>query len=569
MSKTFVSRRNKMVDSVKITNFKAIKNIELDLSRFNIFVGSNNSGKSSVLQAIQFAVGAAQTGRKFARDLEKEVISFSANPTAFAYLPLSDIEALVHDRNLTQTQGSSISFTEGEDVATIILKRGKNRNISTTLNNSQLLRKLMSASPYCVITPGISGISISEEFKTKAVVFKSATRGDSNFYLRNILLILFRKPESWEKFITKFHEFFPDYTLNVEFDEESDDTIEVSADLPNGVNLPIDALGTSALQILQIISYIYCFDPQMLILDEPDTHLHPNNQRKLISVLNDISSEEQIQILLSTHSRHMIDEAINFSTLFWMQGGELYKKISVDDDADYSQILLDLGAFDKSDFLKNDHIQWVICTEDARVEREEMLKSILKSSGFDLSTCIILPYKGCSKIENVILLFDFVRQYAPAVNMIVHRDRDYLDDEKIERFSKQLEDKRILFWHTPGTDVESIFVNADHIYSVYPELTQETIQRFIQESKDESAETSISKFVNYTANETGERDFRQINLDCEAKYTANPDRYFYGKKTLGILKAKIQRVLHKNPKIFVESPAIAQAKLQGFLEIDN
>ena len=75
-----------MVDSVKIANFKAIKNIELNLSRFNIFVGSNNSGKSSVLQAIQFAVGAAQTGRKFARDLEKDVISFSANPTAFASL---------------------------------------------------------------------------------------------------------------------------------------------------------------------------------------------------------------------------------------------------------------------------------------------------------------------------------------------------------------------------------------------------------------------------------------------------------------------------------------------------
>ena len=248
-----------MDDTVKITNFKAIKNIELDLCRFNIFVGANNSGKSSVLQAIQFAVGAAQTGRKFARDLEKEVISFSANPTAVAYLPLSDIEALVHDRNLTQTQGSSISFTEGEDVATIVFKRGKNRNISTTLNNSELLRKFMSASPYCVITPGISGISISEEFKTKAVVLKSATRGDSNFYLRNILLILFRKLESWEKFITKFHEFFPDYNLNVEFDEELDDTIEVSADLPNGVKLPIDALGTSALQILQIISYIYCF----------------------------------------------------------------------------------------------------------------------------------------------------------------------------------------------------------------------------------------------------------------------------------------------------------------------
>lgn len=37
-----------MVDSVKITNFKAIKNIELELSRFNIFVGSNTFCNSPV-----------------------------------------------------------------------------------------------------------------------------------------------------------------------------------------------------------------------------------------------------------------------------------------------------------------------------------------------------------------------------------------------------------------------------------------------------------------------------------------------------------------------------------------
>ena len=252
-----------MVDFVEISNFKAIRNIKLRLTRFNVFVGSNNSGKSSVLQAIQFAVGAAQTGRKYIKDPTKDVITFSANATAFSYLPLSDIEALVHNRNLTQTQGSTIEFLEGNDSAIIILKRGKNRNISTTLYNSQLLRKMMGVAPYCVITPGISGISISEEYKTKAVVFKSATRGDSNFYLRNILLILHRKADAWGKFVSKFHDFFPDYSIKIKFDEETDDTIEVSADLPNGVNLPIDALGTSALQILQIISYIYCFEPQI------------------------------------------------------------------------------------------------------------------------------------------------------------------------------------------------------------------------------------------------------------------------------------------------------------------
>ena len=476
------------------------------------------------------------------------------------------IEALVYNRNLTQTQGSEVIFTEGAHSTSITLKRGKNRNIATSMSNSQLLRKIMNPEPYCVITPGVSGISISEEFKTKAVVLKSATRGDSNFYLRNILLLLNWKEEAWQKFNNKFHMFFPDYTLNIRFDENSDETIEVFVHTSNGIQLPIDALGTSALQILQILSYIYCFEPQMLILDEPDTHLHPNNQRKLVYVLNDISTEQDMQILLSTHSRHMIDEGVNIATFFWMQNGELCKEISETETEDYVQMLLDLGALDKSDFMRNPNVRWVICTEDARVDREEMLKCILKSSGFDLSTCIILPYKGCSKIENAVLLNEFIQQYAPGSKMIVHRDRDYLPDEQINSLQSKMHDKGITLWCTPGTDVESIFVNADHIHSIYPELSMESIAQIINDAKMETRETSLGKFVNYIGNNKEERDYRRINLECEQKYNDSPDRYFYGKKTLGVTKSKIQAIIHRNPNLFIESASIKQSELQGLLD---
>ena len=554
-----------MIKTVEINNFKAIEKVSLNLNRFNIFVGSNNSGKSSVLQAIQFAVGTAQTARKFARDLTKDTISFSANASSFSYLPIKDIEALVHNRNLTQTQGSEIIFTEDESTTSIVLKRGKNRNIATTMTNSHLLTKLMGQEPYCVITPGVSGISISEEFKTKAVVYRSATRGDSNFYLRNILLLLKRKESSWNKFVEKLNRFFPDYKLTVQFDENSDETIDVFAVTAEGVQLPIDALGTSALQILQILSYIYCFDPQMLILDEPDTHLHPNNQRKLIYVLNEISIEQDMQVLLSTHSRHMIDEGATIATFFWMQGGSVYREIPDSDNEDHIQMLLDLGALDKSEFLKNSNVQWIICTEDARVDREEMLKCILKSSGFDLAKCIILPYKGCSKMENAELLNEFIHQYLPNSKMIIHRDRDYLSDEQIDKLRERLCSKGIILWSTPGTDIESIFVNADHLFSLYPEVGMEAIVQLITEAKEEAKATSLEKFVNYVGNSTEERNYRQINLECEKRYNDRPDRYLYGKKALGLTKGKLQILLHNHPKLFQETNAIKQDELQSIV----
>jgi len=117
-----------MINYVQIKSFKAIKDETFHLGRFNIFVGANNSGKSSVLQAIQFAVGAAQTGSRLARksSLDDTVIKFTANTTSFVYLPLKDIEALIHNRTLTQTQGSRIDFSSDDaGDTTIELKRGK------------------------------------------------------------------------------------------------------------------------------------------------------------------------------------------------------------------------------------------------------------------------------------------------------------------------------------------------------------------------------------------------------------------------------------------------------------
>lgn len=432
------------------------------------------------------------------------------------------------------------------------------------MSNSPLLVQIMSQQPYCVFTPGVSGISVREEFKTKAAVLKSATRGDSNFYLRNILLLLKRNEDSWEKFNEKFHIFFPEYMLHVDFNEDIDEDIEVYATLSNDVQLPIDALGTSALQILQILSYIYCFDPQMIILDEPDTHLHPNNQRKLIATLNEICQEQNLQILLSTHSRHMIDEGRGIASFFWMQHGKLCNEFPVENTADFVQVMLDLGALDKSDFLNNPQIKWIICTEDARVEKEKMLNCILEASGANLNKCVIIPYNGCGKIENVILFSSFVHGFLPEAKILVHRDRDYLSDNEIADLRSKMERNSICFWATPSTDIESIFINADHIHTLFPELQQETIEEIIALARNRTRENSIEKFVNYVANSSDCRNYRDINLRCEQEYDNNPERYSYGKKTLGLIKNDLQPLLHCVPNLYIATPAIKQSSLESY-----
>jgi DNA repair exonuclease SbcCD ATPase subunit len=46
------------IDKIKIENFKNYENLEVEFEKgINLFVGSNGSGKTSILEAINVAIG--------------------------------------------------------------------------------------------------------------------------------------------------------------------------------------------------------------------------------------------------------------------------------------------------------------------------------------------------------------------------------------------------------------------------------------------------------------------------------------------------------------------------------
>ncbi|MEM6800796.1 MAG: AAA family ATPase [Bacteroidota bacterium] len=51
-----------MIRKVSIKNFKSVQSLDIELGRFNVFIGANGSGKSNILEAIAF--GSAAAGRK-------------------------------------------------------------------------------------------------------------------------------------------------------------------------------------------------------------------------------------------------------------------------------------------------------------------------------------------------------------------------------------------------------------------------------------------------------------------------------------------------------------------------
>lgn len=160
-----------MLERVTIERFKNFNEISLELDKVNVLVGSNNSGKSSILQAVQFAVSAAQTsGIEGARWLKGERLPTSISPNQLIYSPFRDVTALAPNRNLREEReyAIKIGFKEAETTneVEITVRRGRNKNITIELKGKALGTELQKIeTPFSIFVPGLAGIPSAEEYK--------------------------------------------------------------------------------------------------------------------------------------------------------------------------------------------------------------------------------------------------------------------------------------------------------------------------------------------------------------------------------------------------------------------
>lgn len=555
--------------TVNIQRFKNLNNLSIELEKINVIVGSNNSGKSSILQAIQFAVSVAQTTK-----LEKTAywhhtqdrLPTSISQTQLIYSPLQDVPSLAPFGNLveSQDQGIIVNFieAESENTSKICISRGKNKNIRIEITGELLGTQLQSIeNPYCIYVPGLAGIQGNEEFRPPSYVRRAAARGDANNVFRNILLLLKRDTEAWPQFLSDFQTIFPNLSVVVEYDYENDDSINTFIKI-GYKKLPIDAAGTGVLQAIQILSYVNLYGPKVLLLDEPDAHLHPNNQRVLARLLVHLVETRSLQIIICTHSRHILDELSGHAKIHWVREGQLVQE----DNPDVVNVLMEIGALDVGDRLRQGSTKCVILTEDEIVLPISIL---LESSGFQMDQTEIWPYKGCSKKEIALTLAAFIRKHAPATKLVIHRDRDYYTDDELLKYRQEIEGNNIYCFITAGSDVESYYISSEHITFLYPSITSLRCNELIIQATTESRDQSIIKYTNSRVDIERRKAYKngttinvgEISLDVTRKYDENPSKYRHGKSTLGILTAKIQQELQENPKLIRISPNIKDAQL--------
>lgn len=456
------------LSKLKIETFKKVLVVEIDLADVNILVGTNGCGKSSIIQAVHLACCVIRQADRV--DANK---TSTVGVDELDYLPTDDYKTLGHGANWGNKEGTpssqvTLSFlgNDGQVVeASCKLRSARNAGISISgavpgelTNLLRVKKKFFSA-----YIPGISGIPNKEDRKSKKVILKACSFGDSNVILRNALLLLKENDpanivliESWiERIIGPI-------SINVTHDTDNDlyVTCEVTLD---GATKPIELVGTGYLQLIQIFCYVLLFDPGVLLIDEPDIHLHPHIQERLVGVLAEVAKERGIKILLTTHSPFIVRGAPPGTNVCWLQDGNIESQ-----NRELVEVALGWGAFGK---------KVILVSEDSNTA---LLRKLV-SQWPELDRVVAFyPGNGFKNVPTPHQANELAATLGGKFKILIHRDRDSLTDEETHLLKVRYQTEGAYLWFPTESDVESYFC-ASNFLEIFLACSQQQALDYLTE----------------------------------------------------------------------------------------
>lgn len=451
------------IQNITIKNFKAISEAKLTgLGSFNVLVGANGSGKSSALQALHWIFQSSRNREvKANKDKTKGSTLSMIDAT---YTPSQDYRHAGHTGEFGNFQGASGLDVEVEAIdaggatvkAAMWIKLARNEGISVhvpTANDfvSTLRDRKREFSAYI---PGLAGIPLSEEKRSKRIVQKQAAAGDANTVLRNILHLLhLMKLDGGRTGLDEVQQLasrvIGDLTLNVIFDDENDYRIQAlfqTAQMKASDSKrfkPLELAGIGFLQVIQIFSYLVYFRPLLLLVDEPDAHLHPDAQERLVTVLSDAAKRLGCQVIMTTHSPSVVRALPTDARVIWMKDGGVQQG-----GTEVARQQMGWGLLDK---------RALLLTED---KDADMLRAILAQWPDIERVTAIWPLNGTGNIPAPDVIASLRKLFGGHMKVILHRDGDFMMPAERTAYSNPYNDQNINVWITRHSDIESYWADS-------------------------------------------------------------------------------------------------------------
>jgi len=323
-----------MITKITTQYFKRFKTQDFLLEPLTLLAGPNNSGKSTLLQAAMvWNLGLQKWWEKKgpgSGSKAKDRPGAAITRQEFTALPLPSMDQLWTDTH------TSLRKDEG--------KQGAPRPLVITLHGTdddgnewkvgfefrysgpeQIHAKPVAEDlPHLdrahedisvIYVPPFSGIGVNETRHDRPYQDMLVGQGKAGDILRNLLLEVAEADDGqdWQRLEVIVSEVFGYRLLKPAYAGAPYITCQYLKGIPTGKGygglppLDVSTTGSGFHQVLLILAFMFARPSSLILLDEPDAHLHVLLQKQLYDILRHLCHERKGQLLIATHSEVLID----------------------------------------------------------------------------------------------------------------------------------------------------------------------------------------------------------------------------------------------------------------------
>jgi len=502
-----------------LKNLKGFEDLEVDFGAFNVLVGPNSCGKSTVLQAIDLGFRLMQFHIEFQRGIL--VRPRAGKRIIEEMLPVADPQDFWFRRRI-RVGNERIPVIIGVELEGGHKFEFEIRRLWGGLNSRMtqlpegldetIVRDILARRP--TLIPSSFGMVKREEYRTPARIEVLSLTGHHNEVLRNYLReLLDKSPETYHGLQDDLKRHFRGTVGEVEFSFDSDQYISLRyhGEGEDGYEHDIFSAGGGFLQMLQVLTYLYLQTPGIVLLDEPDAHLHSSLQRLVVDLLVGLNKREKIQVIMATHSKEIINY-VDASHILPVSR-DIKTTQSLERHSSVLPILQDLGAIDNVDLAALVASKRCVFVE-GRTDRQRLARFAAKfgSTVFEgQSQVVVIPLRGVDHPEKYVGLDIFESVIGQPIRALIIRDRDGLPDDLVEEIRADVANRGREVIVLNKTHMENYLLQPDVIWRV---VCDELRQRNVEEENlptREQIQSLIEQAVDSLYNETFDSIAGQIN----------------------------------------------------------
>lgn len=323
-----------MLRKVEVRNFKMFEEQTFDLPKHLVVVGPNNGGKTSLLQAIatwsEIANHWFETNPDFARRNDGDYPAADLNLRRFDAVPLADFPHLWRRKRVTAPISISVKTEDWRVGFEIVYSATELAGVRPARDVRETdLERCKERLPTIVHVPPISGLLVEERPLTEDGVRASVRSGQITDVLRNVLVFVAKDAAKWERLRRVVREFFGYELLPPSAGAR---VVALYRHCPTEEAYDLSSAASGFLQVLASYAALLLEEASVILIDEPDAHLHLLLQEMAYRKLLRFASQANSQLVIATHSTVVIKEADQeHLRLLWGEFRELRESQGVND----------------------------------------------------------------------------------------------------------------------------------------------------------------------------------------------------------------------------------------------